>query len=257
MEKRTKRSDPNFSFFFSQRKNSYRRRNRRKEGFRGGINITDFVKIKDDGHGVLKETVEKYARRERAAYLIDRFLGFNFVPPTVLKGRGKVLQEFVHDAETAWTYKKKQEEEPSVNRPPIPNVQLLKPKIFDFLIKGWDRHENNFLIKKGEIFAIDNERSLDFDECYDPSEHTYEIKEYAKLAKIPEEVVKNLKKFYSWKEGQDLLRVLLEELIDKKIVQIFLKQLLLFIEAINEDGALDDEKIKNLSKHYFDKYEIY
>jgi len=36
-----------------------------------------------------------------------------------------------------------------------------------------------------------------------------------------------------------------------------LKQLLLFIEAINEDGALDDEKIKNLSKHYFDKYEIY
>ena len=93
----------------------------------GGINETDFVRIEGDGSGVLKKVREKgCANRERAAYLIDRFLGFNFVPPTVLKGEREVLQEFVEDAETADTYGKRAKKETGVSRLPIPKDQILK-----------------------------------------------------------------------------------------------------------------------------------
>ena len=45
-----------------------------------GMGVTDssFVELKDDGKGVFK--TEGY-KTERAAYLVDRFLGINLTPP--------------------------------------------------------------------------------------------------------------------------------------------------------------------------------
>lgn len=221
----------------------------------GGINITEFVEIKDDGSGVLKETTEDYAKRERAAYLIDRFLGFNFVPPTVLKEEGdayglrKVLQEFVKNAETAYIY----EDEYKVQKegkPPILKSELLKLHLFDAIIGSWDRDGNNYLVSEEKIFAIDNERSLNEDE----DRHTGYSRAYlgkvveliAKGEKIPQDIVASLKNFESSKENQILLSILLEELLKHDAVSWFMKRLLILVDAIKEDGGLDGQKMLEL-----------
>ena len=53
-----------------------------------GLGVTDssFVELKDDGKGVFK--TELYTN-ERAAYLIDRFLGINLTPPHNHKDIGR------------------------------------------------------------------------------------------------------------------------------------------------------------------------
>lgn len=62
----------------------------------GGANKNLFIELKDDGAGVfkpksgeaenLKQGLEQgtYYKRERAAYLVDRFLGFGLTPPLSL-----------------------------------------------------------------------------------------------------------------------------------------------------------------------------
>ena len=212
----------------------------------GGVNITEFVEIKDDGSGVLKETDKDYAKRERAVYLIDRFLGFNFVPPTVLKGE-KVLQEFVKNAETANIYKGRVRRE---GVPPILKSELLRLHLFDAIIGSYDRHENNYLVGGQKIFAIDNERSLDKNEkihtLYSESYLSMVVELIAGGEKIPQDIIVSLKKFSSLKENQKLLKILLEELLESGIVFRFMKRLLSIIDAIKEDGTLDGPKVLNL-----------
>ncbi len=212
----------------------------------GGINKTEFVEIKDDGSGVLKETYEDYAKRERAVCLIDRFLGFNFVPPTVLKG-GKVLQEFIKNAETADTYEGRVKRE---GMPPILKSELLRLHLFDAIIGSYDRHKNNYLVSGQKIFAIDNERSLDKNEKAHRSSSESCLSMVVELIaggeKIPQDVVVGLKNFSSSKENQKLLKILLEELLESGIVSRFMKRLLNLIDAITEDGSLDGPKVLNL-----------
>lgn len=65
----------------------------------GIVGSARFVELKDDGSAVYKphDTHEGEKRielinKERAAYLIDRFLGFNFVPPTVVRELNKASE---------------------------------------------------------------------------------------------------------------------------------------------------------------------
>lgn len=46
-----------------------------------GVTDSSFVELKDDGKGVFKTSGYP---NERAAYLIDRFLGINLTPPQLL-----------------------------------------------------------------------------------------------------------------------------------------------------------------------------
>ena len=81
----------------------------------GGTNQTLYIKLKNDGSVVFKPKdgeaemlahLEQY-KRERAAYLVDRFMGLNLIPATVIReidGKIGSAQEFIPDTITGSEY---------------------------------------------------------------------------------------------------------------------------------------------------------
>src|SRR3990167_8413180 len=88
------------------------------------------------GYEDYPEQKSDFISRERAAYLISRFLGFDFVPPTVIKvvnGKEGSLQEFIEDAQVG--YEARHED--------FLDGEMSKLRIFDSLIDNFDRHGGN------------------------------------------------------------------------------------------------------------------
>ena len=184
----------------------------------GGCNKTVFIELKDDGSGVFKPKngergglrmgVEAgtYFRRERAAYLLDRFLGFDLVPPTVVReidGEVGSFQQFIPDAKTVIQL------EPSELNEVALKQQRIKLWIFDYIIYNSDRHLGNFLVKDGKVYAIDNGLSFGDD---------IGVKGYFFDAPIPLEMVEGIEKFLSWEEGRKICEDLLRELLNPEEV---------------------------------------
>ena len=207
----------------------------------GIIGDAQFVKIRDDGGGVFKphtgyegSTKTEFIARERAAYLISRFLGFDFVPPTVIKvvnGEEGSLQEFVEDAQVG----------SEVRDGDVLNEEMSKLAIFDSLIDNLDRHSGNYLVKGGRIFAID---------------HGYTFQsmanlEYGEMSEdhIPADLADKLRRFSSLQEQQDILRDLLGELLGSDIVDAFMKRVVSFGESIRPDNTFDHNKFDSLLRN--------
>jgi hypothetical protein len=201
--------------------------------FLGGIiGEARFVKIVDDGGGVFKPHTRyenprriEFINKERAAYLVSRFLGFDFVPPTIIKtinGQVGSLQEFVEDAQTG----------NETSSEDILSREQLKLDVFDDLVGNGDRHGNNYLVKNGKIIAIDNGFAFD------------DIEDFRKPViiqdDIPVDLADKLRKFASSQEQQDILRDLLAELLDDKIVDLFMKRVIVFIKSIKPDNTFDN-----------------
>jgi hypothetical protein len=117
------------------------------------------LKLKDDGSGVYKPSRGEHESgrvvelgtcylRERAAFIVDREIGFNLIPPTVVRklnqGQGSV-QRFIED------YKWFDTSQETVFRD-----QLVKLFLLDYVIHNSDRHRFNLLVKNNQLFAIDN-----------------------------------------------------------------------------------------------------
>ncbi|OGY65275.1 MAG: hypothetical protein A3A16_01995 [Candidatus Harrisonbacteria bacterium RIFCSPLOWO2_01_FULL_44_18] len=137
----------------------------------GGANRCVLVKLKDDGSGIFKPASGEgenhigknfgqqevrlevragtYYKRERATYLVDRFLDFNLVPPTVIReidGEIGSLQQIVDydnfGFEVPWHK--------------LPEKELMKLFALDYILWSSDRGPENLLIKNNRIYAIDN-----------------------------------------------------------------------------------------------------
>ena len=190
-----------------------------------------FVEFKDDGAGIFKlssreeklEHVGNY-KKERAAYLADRFLGFGLVPPTVIReidGEIGSVQEFVPDAKTAAeAYLTPAEgKEPTLTKEQKQSLksELFKLWFFDYLLYNRDRHGGNLLVKENKIYAIDNGWTFRKNDFYWPFCRFFDTP-------IPQEVKDAFERFYSWKEGKEILRDLLLELLDKDEVDCFFKR---------------------------------
>jgi len=200
-----------------------------------GITDSSFIELKDDGKGIFKT---EGCFNERAAYLIDRFLGFNLVPPTVIRqvdGDIGSVQEFIPDTKMAdeledsgwWSYKKRCHDE------------LAKMWIFDMIINNKDRHPGNFLVKdKKKIYAIDHGRSLgyskgsfehiDFEEGW----HTFFDEQ------LPRDTKESLKKFLEKQTEQKILEDLLSELYDREKAVAILKRIKYFAKLISANGEI-------------------
>lgn len=213
-----------------------------KEGELLGGNIGDarFVKIRNDGGGVFKpytfyeyESERKsFISRERAAYLISRFLGFDFVPPTIVKvvgGKEGSLQEFIEDAQVGREIKYEE----------IDQYEGAKLNIFDDLIVNIDRHGGNYLIKDGKIFAIDHGFTLGLED----------LKDDFYIVNIPSDIADKLRKFAESEEQKSILHDLLAELLDEAVAGQFLKRVTAFVESINEDYSFDSNKFGGLVKY--------
>ena len=174
----------------------------------------------------------KFISRERAAYLISRFLGFDFVPPTIIKivnGKYGSLQEFVEDAKAGY----------ETGYFDIDQDERSKLEIFDLLIANYDRHGGNYLVKDGKIFAIDHGISLDLE---DLTSNIY-------IEKVPTDIAEKLRRFIESEDQRNILRDLLVELLGKYVADKFIKRVVAFTRSIKTDSSFDSEKFVRLIRY--------
>jgi hypothetical protein len=137
----------------------------------GSKNQVNFINLKDDGSAIFKpasgEAVNlrpevsegTYHKREHAAYLVNKFLSLDLVPPTVVRemdGEVGSAQEFIPDADVAINAKIDKEDQQL-------KENLIKMWLFDYIIWNSDRHGGNVLLKESKVFAIDNGLSFGAD----------------------------------------------------------------------------------------------
>lgn len=130
----------------------------------GSSNEVRFIDLKDDGSAIFKpESGEDpelrlaiqagtYHKRERAAYLVSKFLDMGLVPPTVVReidGEIGSAQEFIPDANIA-KYVEIDKNDQQLKE------DLIKLWLFDYIIWNSDRHGGNLLLKESSAIAIDN-----------------------------------------------------------------------------------------------------
>ncbi len=212
----------------------------------GGANETIFVELKDDGSAVfkpsngevlLRESTEAgtYYKRERAAYLVNRFLNFDLVPSTVIReldGEVGSVQEFIPDAKAGARL--------SIEECNTPNIstEFLKLWIFDYVIWNSDRSWFNFLVKQNKLYAIDNGLSF-ADEIPRFAGEDWPFSEQKFFdAPLAPEISENFKEFFSWTQGKEILRGLLGELLAKNEVDACLARIEKIGKIIEERGMI-------------------
>ena len=190
-----------------------------------------FVRLKDSGLAVFKSSERLTLRsfehgtlhkRERAAYLIDKFLGFDLVPPTVIReidGKIGSLQEFIPNTKEGGI---------SVNERNRPDVvrQLVKLWLLDFAIWSFDRCSRNLLYSEGKVYAIDNEFSF-------KNENPMFYKQFFDEI-IPQDIIDQFEKFLSEIEGQKELRKELSRLLPPKDVEAFFARVKRIGQALSQ-----------------------
>lgn len=210
---------------------------RSSKTLKGGSNETIFIQFQDDGDGIFKpKSGERedlrtgieagtYYKRERAAYLVDRFLGFNLVPPTVIRSIDNEegsAQQFIPGAE--------QYINPEDQRYAD---QLTKMWIFDYIVWNSDRNSSNFLNKDGRLWAIDHGL------CFGPTYLNCYRDMYEEA--IPAEIIENIQKFLSWEEGKKILYDLLAELLDESEVRACFARIK-FLGKLLAQGAISKKE---------------
>lgn len=203
----------------------------------GGINKTVYITLRDDGSGIFKPKsgemsmlrneieVGTYYKRERAAYLVDQFLGFDLVPATTIRefdGEEGSLQRFIHGAKIGQEMSR---EEFEVTAP-----QMQKMWIFDCIIANTDRHKANFLIAGEKIYAIDHGLALT-NQMYSSYRPFFDTPGW-------EEVSEKIKSFLSWEEGVRILESLLLELLSLEEVSGVLRRIKKVDSLLREYGTI-------------------
>lgn len=165
------------------------------------------------------QSLGKSYQKERAAYLVDLFLGFDLVPATVIRNiEGKMgsLQKFIPESRTGQeiTF----EEAAALQESP----EYIIMDIFDYIIGNSDRHDRNYVVDKdNKLWAIDHHLTF-----WNYTGHPYDS--------FPVYSTKQtLNKIRDLAESEDkkmLLRKLLLELLEKEQVNNFFKRLALFYE---------------------------
>jgi hypothetical protein len=218
----------------------------------GGANKVFFVEFADDERGIFKPAsgefpyAKKYIergtlhKRERAAYLVDYFLGFGIVPPTIsreIDGEAGSVQRFVPDAapySDIWKF--------SMPDKKSFQDQMKTLWIFDLLIHSSDRRPVNLLFsgfsdepaRDIALHAIDNGCSFSKDEGAFAAEFFDE--------EIPQEPAIKIKEFAEDKHKQEILRVLLLELLSENEVNAFFARMKKMGEILAEHGKIPAEK---------------
>jgi hypothetical protein len=244
------------------------RENTTSSWLEGGINEACFIELKDDGSGIfkpgngenkflpernrpLRKNAEAgtYYLRERAAYLVDKFLGFDLIPPTVIRtinGAEGSFQQFVPDAETLFArelvgtqWKRKGRKERERIKGGQLQGELLKLWIFDYIIYNSDRHGGNFLVKDDKVYAIDNGLAFAPDKLR---------RNYGKFwdVSIPDELKEKFESFLSQEDKQKVLKDLLSELLKPGEVEACLGRIETIGRIIASKGSITTGSKKEL-----------
>jgi hypothetical protein len=207
--------------------------------------------LKDDGSGIFKPkngeerelrecaAAGTYFKRERAAYLIDRFLGFGIVPPTILReidGEIGSFQQFIPEAKVAYQVPDKELK----NRALAGELATLW--LLDFIIYNSDRHKFNFLVKSNnKVYAIDNGLSFAKD-----NPKFYE-EFFNRLIPIPSEVAAGIERFLSWPEGKELCEQVLKQLLSADEVNACMARIERIGSIIKRYGEIPENERQQLT----------
>lgn len=230
----------------------------------GACGSSCLIKLQDDGFGVFKpytdyqfEQRREQIQNERAAYLIDLFLGFDLVPPTTARTLDKdtedlsteqvgSIQQYMEDAHTGY----------SLNNEELSNIpmsEVMKMTVFDWMIQNNDRHRGNFLVKDKKIYGIDHglclgseihaHGSSDIETVLSnkgPHIRSKLLNEEAFwLNSLPEENVEKLRTFLNSNAEQELFSRLLTKLIGEHRAAIYHRRIRCIIRSISEDGSIN------------------
>lgn len=163
------------------------------------------IVIKDDGKGLFKpdgEVVwnkqgevlkEHRSELELLARRIDKILGFNLVPGTVLRevnSKGGTVQVLIPSGVDAVQFSDNWSEMANMN-------ELRKAAVFDFLVDAQDRHRTNFILDRttGKIWLIDHDYYMFFGDFRRPSIMIQEISR-KNLTSLPENLIEAIKVLY-------------------------------------------------------------
>lgn len=217
---------------------------------RGGANKCFFIKLKDDGAGVFKpksgETegmrdhseAGTYYKRERAAFLVDKFLGFDLVPPTVIrKENGEIgsMQEFIPDPKEAYILLSDNKKR---NR--YIKDQMMKLWVFDYIIHNSDRHPGNCLVKDDTVRAIDHGFCFSRDSLRRECEIFWD-------KPITSEIKEKLQAFLAQKDMQRVLGDLLSELLFPEEIEALLNRIKAIEKVIREKGRVPIDLAEQLT----------
>jgi len=152
-------------------------------------------------------------KREQAAYLVTRALGWNFIPPTVVRegphGVG-TMQLFVDMDESLHLYQFREQH----------LHELQRVAVFDLITNNADRKAGHCLLGlDGYLWGIDH--GLCFNTV--PKLRTI-IWEFGGNP-IPENIINDMMELYTNYERQCNLRAQLEELLERREVDVFFKRL--------------------------------
>lgn len=196
-----------------------------------------YVDIKDDGAGIFKsrfykEKIISDTQNEKAAYIISKIVGFDFVPVTVLRnidGQEGALQEFIENTKLLDEVEQTQKIKDG----------LFKYWIFGHVIRNMDRHDYNVLIKNGEILSIDHEGSFDSD-FQNPANFDDFRSYYGEQASA--DLVDIFRAFNNDSSRQELLRASLHGLIEQEDIDITTRRLLTVGNILLEKGRIESKE---------------
>ena len=122
------------------------------------------------GQAFVKRDREEFAKREVAAYHVARISGLVDVAPCVVRpdtrwaaGIPRVGMALV--VAMCWTgYEQLRGEEPS-------NVYARRVRLFDYIIRNWDRHHGNSMLRGRHVVAVDHGFAFDDANTRTPSVH--------------------------------------------------------------------------------------
>ncbi len=131
------------------------------ESLNGGCNVSVILTLEDGTKGVFKPVdgessymrdsikTGTFYKREVAAYVLCKYLGWNYCPETVIRKEGEKIgsiQKFVEGASTKKYIK--------VSELAIEDIENMT--LYNLLMANTDRHGKNWLFKDGKPIAIDH-----------------------------------------------------------------------------------------------------
>jgi len=220
----------------------------------GGVNETRIVSLQDDGQCVFKPKEGELLsdrsgyKRERAAYLVDKFLGIGLVPPTVIREvNGKVgsAQRFIPDTEVPWMALP---ECPEDKRTEV-KTELFKLFILDYVTLNADRHANNALISKdySRVYAIDNGYCF----AFEGMRFTFEFLDLIQGQTIPEEIKTMVRQILENEPLKSVLKDLLLELLPEDQAEACMQRIEYLRMLVLDTTVLDMSTVYQLT--YFQK----
>jgi len=219
----------------------------RSKKLKGSANDVFLVSLDNAGSAIFKPssgervTIEGSGyKRECAAYFVDRFFGINLVPPTVLReinGEIGSLQRFIVGARTG--YERREDE----NYSAYSEEEMIRMRIFDYIISNNDRGGANYIVKNKRLYAIDH--GLAFQTRIYGCDNLF----FYMGKRVPEDILVRTKKLLTSEKLTGLFTAELSKYMEEQEVWGVMGRLDNLLNAFSQEPVLNREKIIGLRRY--------